>query len=457
MFRCRNRELFRFFRVWCRNVSSELSQIPSFCVYSELVLFLLGKSKYLKMKHSFQNPIKELKNTKKMEDSCPSCLKNGRLVFHELKKVPVNSVLNLKTREQALAFQRGNISLGFCANCGFISNASFDPAFLEYSAEYESTQSFSPTYNSFARGLAQRLINRHHLHDKDLLEIGCGNGEFLNLLCELGDNRGIGFDPAYIADRSEGKRKTPVKFIKDLYSEKYADYAADFVCCRMTLEHIQPTGAFIAMVRQAIGERADTIVFFQVPDVLRILQHCAFEDIYYEHCSYFSPGSLAGLFRRSGFDVLQLTTDYDGQYILITAKPTQEDSRAMLPQEDDLCQLRYLVKDFPERFKEKTSKWKTQLEAIHSNGQRVVLWGSGSKGVAFLTTLRVTEEIEYVVDINPHRQGTFMAGTGQEIVAPDFLREYRPGAVIIMNSIYKEEIGKDLKKIGISPEILTLE
>ena len=49
------------------------------------------------------------------------------------------------------------------------------------------------------------------------------------------------------------------------------------------------------------------------------------------------------------------------------------------------------------------------------------MWGSGSKGVAFLTALNMHTpdcEIEYVVDINPFREGEYMAGTGQEIVSP---------------------------------------
>jgi hypothetical protein len=50
----------------------------------------------------------------------------------------------------------------------------------------------------------------------------------------------------------------------------------------------------------------------------------------------------------------------------------------------------------------------------------VVLWGGGSKGVAFLTTLgQSLDDIAYAVDINPIKHGTFMAGTGQEIIAPE--------------------------------------
>jgi SAM-dependent methyltransferase len=390
------------------------------------------------------------------EPFCSNCLSKENVIFHKSKDVPVNSVLNLKTREQALKIPRGNISLGFCENCGFISNVAFDSTLLEYSSEYESTQSFSQTYNTFARRLAEQLIDRHNLHGKDLLEIGCGNGEFLTLLCELGDNRGIGFDPAYIEGRSEGRKETKTKFIKDFYSEKYTEDVADFVYCRMTLEHIHPTAHFTRMIRQSIGERVDTIVFFQVPDVTRVLRDCAFEDIYYEHCSYFSPGSLARLFRICGFDVLNLELDYDGQYVMIEAKPAEETYLAKIALEDDLNQLQSLVKDFPEKFQKKTSKWKDELMAIYSSGRRVVLWGSGSKGVAFLTTLNIINAVEYVVDINPYRHGTYMAGTGQKIVAPEFLKEYQPDFVIVMNAVYKDEISKDLNNMGLSPEILTL-
>ncbi len=66
------------------------------------------------------------------------------------------------------------------------------------------------------------------------------------------------------------------------------------------------------------------------------------------------------------------------------------------------------------------------MNAWKSNNQKVVLWGGGSKGVAFLTTLNITDQIKYAVDINPYKHGTFLAGTGQEIVSPEFLKDYNP-------------------------------
>jgi ABC-type Fe3+-hydroxamate transport system substrate-binding protein len=100
--------------------------------------------------------------------------------------------------------------------------------------------------------------------------------------------------------------------------------------------------------------------------------------------------------------------------------------------------------------------WEDRLEQYKKDGKKVVLWGSGSKGVSFLTTLKIPDNVEYAVDINPYRKGYFMSGTGQEIVSPEFLKDYKPDVVIVMNGIYCDEIGKDLKNLGLDPEIVAL-
>ncbi len=384
-------------------------------------------------------------------NSCPACGAPGAEVFYRQAQAPVHSVLLLETRAAALAYPQGEIALCFCAACGFIWNAAFDPALHEYSAKYEATQAFSATFNAFQRRLAERLIERYDLHGRDLIEIGCGQGEFLSLLCALGGNRGEGFDPAYDPARGEPARDE-LRFVADFYSEKYVDHHADFVACKMTLEHIQPVADFVRTVRRSIGDRPGTVVFFQIPNVRRILQDVAFWDVYYEHCSYFSPGSLARLFRRCGFDVLDLWTDYDDQYLMIEARPG--DGRgAPLPQEETPADLAAEVARFAARATATLADWRTRLDALRAQGQRAVIWGGGSKGVAFLTQLGLRDGLEYAVDINPRKHGTFMAGTGQAIVGPETLTGYRPEVVIVMNPVYCAEIRQELDRLGLTAEL----
>ncbi|HYE35698.1 class I SAM-dependent methyltransferase [Methylocaldum sp.] len=388
--------------------------------------------------------------------TCPGCGAKGMQVFHRQEDVPTNSCILLESREEALAYPRGRIDLAFCPACGFISNMAFDPKLTEYSGRYEETQGFSGTFNAFHRNLAQRLIERHGLREKDILEIGCGKGEFLLLLAEMGNNRGVGFDPGVHHERVTGEAAERVRFIADFYSEKYTDYAADFVCCKMTLEHIHPTAEFVGTVRRAVGDRFDTTVFFQIPESIRILKDCAFEDIYYEHCSYFTKGSLARLFRSQGFDVLNLEAEYADQYLTIEAKPAHGAPTPPLPEEDDFWEIARYVDQFPGKFHEKQEIWRQRVEEAATKGQKVVLWGSGSKGVSFLTTLALGNAIEYAVDINPYRHGHYMPTTAQKIVSPEFLREYRPDVVILMNSIYREEVSQDLQRLGLAPDLYTL-
>jgi hypothetical protein len=222
----------------------------------------------------------------------------------------------------------------------------------------------------------------------------------------------------------------------------------------MTLEHIPQTYDFVSMVRRSIGDRSETIIFFQIPDMRRVLREQAFWDIYYEHCSYFTQESLTHLFRRCGFEVMNVFTEYDDQYLMIEARPGQRQDKALQEQQNDLTELKRDLAYFSENYPHKLKLWQDQLQEIRQRGQRAVIWGAGSKGVTFLVTLKIQAEVGYAVDINPRKHGTYMAGTGHEIVGPEFLQEYRPDVVIVMNPIYCREIRQDLNKLGITAKLI---
>jgi hypothetical protein len=105
------------------------------------------------------------------------------------------------------------------------------------------------------------------------------------------------------------------------------------------------------------------------------------------------------------------------------------------------------ARSFGDLYRRSTGEWRRRLARLHREGRRVVVWGAGSKGVTFLNVLGVGEEVRYVVDVNPRKHGRHVAGTGQRIVAPEFLRGYRPDAAIVMNRIYAAEIRGILERL----------
>lgn len=393
-----------------------------------------------------------------VEVACPACGGSDSTTFHEERAIPTNSCLLLANRDEAESYPRGDMSLRFCGSCGFIWNARFDPRLSEYSSRYEETQGFSGRFNDFARDLAKRWVDKYSLAGKAVLEVGCGKGEFLEMMCEAGVGRGIGIDPSAHPERLAGEAAERIEWITDFYSEAYSHLQADAVVCRHTLEHIAPVGDFMRMIRSSIGDRTDTIVLFELPDVRRVLEEVAFWDVYYEHCSYFSAGSLARLFRSTGFDVLDVALDYDDQYLLVEARPADGSAweGSPFPIEDDVSVLGESVVGFDDAYRAILGRWNSRVTDVVRADGRVVIWGAGSKGVAFLTGLDIHDEIRYAVDINPHKHGMFMAGTGQEIVAPEFLAEYHPDLVIVMNPVYVDEISVEIQRLGIGPEVVAV-
>lgn len=404
---------------------------------------------------SILEPVANTSQFRVVEHTCPNCGHSELQVFFEVRNVPVHSCLMLPTRQEALDFPCGDVVLGFCEQCGFITNVEFDAKWSAYAPNYEDQQSFSPTFNQFALDLANRLIEKYDLHDKDLVEIGCSKGDFLVLMCELGPNRGVGIDPSAVVGRVKSEATDRITFIQDYYSEKYTDYVGDFICCRHTLEHIHPTLEFISTVRRSIGDR-ETSVFLEIPDMGRVLQELAFEDIYYEHCSYFTPGTLSRLFRSCSFEVTDLYLAYGDQYLLIEAQPVAAPFETIHPQEESIEEVAKSVQYFAAKINHKLDNWKQQLQQMKAQEKRVVVWGSGSKCVSFLTTLGVTDQVDYIVDINPHRHGKFIPGVGKEIMSPEFLKDYQPDVVIVMNAIYCPEIQKMLDEMGVTTEVIPI-
>lgn len=391
---------------------------------------------------------------------CPCCGGASEEIY-KVSSIPVHSCVLLSSPEAARAFPKRDLALAFCRDCGFAFNHVFDESVIGYSTNFEESQHFSSTFNSFARSLAKTIAERCAIRGKRIVEIGCGKGEFLIELCEVGQASGIGIDPGYRADAGRRPTEANVDFIVDRFGPEHWALDCDVVLCRHTLEHIPRVAEFVASVLEIfssdrLGDSGERWVVFETPDFKRVLEEGAFWDIYYEHCSYFSAGTHARLFRAQGFDVTDLELVYDSQYILQFAKPARGPTAPRLPLEQDLELLLRAAEAFPERVRAQRERWLNVIADAHAAGRPIVLWGGGSKAVSFLTTLGLSEEIDAAVDINPYKQGRFIPGTGHPVVAPEALMERPPALVIVMNPIYCEEVKAALSRMRLFPEVVAV-
>jgi len=381
--------------------------------------------------------------------SCPVCGSPHIETILEWPQIPVFCNQLWPEQDAARAAPRGDMTLAICQNCGHLFNSAFDAGLAAYDPAYENSLHFSPTFQSYARSLAQHLVERYDLHGKDIIEIGCGQGDFLRMLCELGDNRGVGFDPSYV---DEGGLPPSIRIISDYYSEEYADIPADFFCSRHVIEHLPQPRAFAAMLHQAMKDHPGAALFIEAPDADYMLARTALWDIIYEHFSYFGRASLTRLFQDAGFEVLDVYSTFGGQYLCLEASPKPEvrSPRAEVGEERN-----GRAREFGRKSQETMARWRDELAALARAHKRTVVWGAGSKGVMFLNLLQPQSDfIAYVVDINPRKQGMFVAGAGQAIVPPEFLSDYRPDAILLMNRNYEKEIREMTVGLGLSPEFL---
>ncbi len=386
---------------------------------------------------------------------CPACHAQRLHVFLELQQVPIQQNTPKPSMREAQDTTRGDIALAWCESCGFVSNTAFDTSLDIYTPDYNNAQTYSPVFQDYVDSIASMLIEERGLRHKRIVEIGCGQGDFLKKLCLQGDNNGVGFDPSYRGELTalDGR----VRFVADFYDQRYADQPGDLFLARHLIEHIPNTGEFARVLRQAIGDNPSASVFFETPDVTWILKNGTFWDIFYEHCALFSPGSLARLFAGNGFNVSRVTPVFGGQYMWLEASPSSAAVGTIPDGLDTPEDIGQMVGDFTRHYQRKIGEMRGYLLRLQAEGQQAAVWGAGAKGVTFLNTLKPGLDIvPFVVDVNPGKQNRYIPGTGQQIIAPAALRNIPVHTVFIMNPNYSTEIQQTLAQLGLTPSIIIL-
>lgn len=392
-----------------------------------------------------------------MKDN-PSCFLCGSDQVHDFFQLPpmptMDGVMS-NTVAEALAVAKGRISLRFCKNCGYIGNEEHEADKVNFD-EYDFSNDHSPIYTQFTEELSDRLIDRYNLKGKTILDIGCGDGDFLRTICARGNNKGIGVDPGFDYSKKKPTNGLDVTFVREYYSEKHKDIKADLVVSRLVLSLPNDPIAFIKTIRQNLEDQPDTIVYFDIPNSQYTFEEKVVWNVIYEHRSWYSKESLSYLLELCGFEVLSVDLCWHDEFLSIEARPNTKGTPPQLPDPLKIGQFEKVIHAFADNFRDLKAEYQQIIDEINASGKKAMAWSAGARALTFFNIYDLKNLVPYIVDINVNRQGKYLPGSGQAIVAPEFVIEHQPDIIIITNPTYAAEIKDHVKRMGLEPEFWVL-
>lgn len=354
-------------------------------------------------------------------------------ILFELGDAPA-SAQDIPDKDQKDRDRGVTLDLYQCCGCGLVQ---FDCAPVSYFKDVIRAGGFSTTMTQLRRRQYRHLIETYHLEGKKFLEVGCGRGEFLKVLTEF-PVEAYGIE--HKAELVGLAREAGLHVWQDFAGEPERELTDgvvqgpfDVFLSFNFLEHQPEPGRMLQAIYHSLAD--DGMGLVTVPALEYILEQGSYYELIRDHIAYYSFDSLRALLNRYGFDVLE-------------EEMVNRDTIAMI------------VRKNPERLKEEPEpagitridiaplkqgydRVRGEMEALlklRGEGKKLAIWGASHQGFTLAATLGLADQVEYIIDSAPFKQGRYAPASHLPIVAPEHYFDAPVDAVLIVAPGYTDEI-----------------
>jgi len=357
----------------------------------------------------------------------------------------------LKSEQLDLPEPHFPLDLYFCENCRHVQLGHVvDPRVL-YQSSYSYVTATSATFLEHLRAYAAEMVARFSLgHDSLVADIGSNDGSCLKFFKRSGV-RVLGIDPAMeIARRAtdSGIPTVPEFFSYEVAQRLRESHGpAAFITSHNACAHIDDLAAVLRGVRHWLAR--DGVFVFEVGYLLDVVENLWFDTIYHEHLDYHTVAPFQHLLTRVGLRAFaaQRVSPQGGSIRMFVQRTDGSHSddgsiKALI----DLERRRKLDEpgtfiEFGRRIDEVGAQLRTLLYDLKRDRRSIAGFGAPTKATTLLCQFGLgKEELDFIVDDNPLKQGLFTPGTRIPVVDARELYGRRPNYLLLLAWNFAESI-----------------
>jgi ubiquinone/menaquinone biosynthesis C-methylase UbiE len=389
---------------------------------------------------------------------CRFCKSELTNVFIDLINSPAsNSFLSKQQLNEPEIFFP--LKVYTCNQCFLVQIDEYKKSDAIFDDEYVYFSSFSTSWLAHAKKYTEKMIDRFGFSkDSQVIEIASNDGYLLQYFKEK-NIPVLGIEPT--ANTARVAQEKGIESITEFFGTSLAKKLvldgrkADLLLGNNVLAHVPDIVDFVAGMKLVLKDEG--VITMEFPHLMQLVDNNQFDTIYHEHFSYLSFYTVKQIFNSQGlelFDVEEIPTH--GGSLRIYGKHTEDSSKAVSENVNLLLQkeigkgmssLTY-YEDFQKKalgVKLGFTGFLTQQKLLN---KRVAGYGAAAKGNTLLNYCGIkNDQIEYVVDANPHKQNKWLPASHIPVVNEAYLKETKPDYVIIFPWNLKDEIVKQLNYI----------
>ena len=328
-----------------------------------------------------------------------------------------------------------DLALCQCSGCGLVQ---FDCTPVAYYRDVIRAGGYTTTMAELRRDQYAHFIELCGLEGKKLIEIGCGQGEFLQVLTEF-PVEAYGIEhKADLVEKAQAKGLRVVCDFAEDATVKLENGPFDAFLSFNFMEHQPNPNGMMQCIYENLTENGCGLI--TVPSFEYILEQDGFYELLRDHIANYSQDTLRFLIEKNGFEMLECTRINRDTWAMIVRK-----------------RPRVNVDGLSRNFKLLTEQMQQFVWERKNAGKKVAVWGASHQGFTAVSTTLRNGEIAYIIDSAPFKQGKYAPASHVPIVSPDYYFEEPVDSILIIAPGYSKEIADTIRRrFGGNVEIATL-